>query len=55
MHDHRLDKDPTVKVDITSLVREHATKHPGTVNRSLNAKARASAKKAKASRKRNRS
>lgn len=55
MHDHRPDADPTVKIDITALVREHTTRHPGTVRRSKDAKRRAAAKRAKASRKANRS
>lgn len=55
MHDHRPGMDSTVRIDITSLVREHATRHPGTVRRSKNAKKRAAAKRAKASRKANRS
>lgn len=37
------------------LVREHASRHPGTVRRSKDAKKRAAAKRAKASRKANRS
>lgn len=58
MRDHRPGLDPTVKVDITDLVvqaRERATRHPGSVRRSSDAKKRAAAKRAKASRKANRS
>lgn len=53
MRDHRDLTDPTQKVDITRLVREHHTKHPGSVRRSPKAARRAAAKRAAQSRKAN--
>ncbi len=53
MQDHRENQDPSKKIDITKLVREHSSKHPGSVRRSDKAKKRASAKRAAESRRKN--
>ena len=56
MQDHRnlAPGSLPVFVDISKNVREHSTKHPGSVKRSVKAQARAAGKRAKASRKGNR-
>lgn len=58
MRDHRIDllagDAPREPRDITELVRTHRRAHPGSVRRSDKLKARAAAKRAKASRKANR-
>ena len=56
MRDHRdlePGESPTL-TEITKAVREHATKHPGSVKRSDATKAKAARKRAKSSRKVNR-
>ena len=59
MRDHRDTEDRSPwelrkLLDITDLVESHRTKHPGSLKRSSKAKARATAKRAKASKQRNR-